>query len=131
MTTKFELRGVKIHYTQTGQLICSVWPESQASEEGLEGESWLDMYNRTAPERATIKAQTEKRAASICNFLNSQILTSETVEKIVSYIEEVETARNYGHNNCKTIHDLVKADKMPEIYTALTQYAKSKQTATQ
>ena len=71
MKTKFELRGYNIHYTQTGKLICSVRPENQASEERIEGESWLDMYNRTAPERAKIKAQTEKRAASICNFLNS------------------------------------------------------------
>ena len=68
----FELRGTRIHDTDTGNLICSIWPERTASDELEEGESWLDMRQRTKPEREAIGRHTAQRAASVCAFLNLQ-----------------------------------------------------------
>jgi len=68
----FELRGTSIHDARTGKLICTIWPERKASEERLDGESWLAMRQRTDPERDAIQRHTEERAAAVCDFLNSQ-----------------------------------------------------------
>lgn len=68
----FELRGTNIHDTKTKKLICTIWPERKASEERIEGESWLAMRQRTDPERDEIQRRTEERAAAVCAFLNSQ-----------------------------------------------------------
>ena len=68
----FELRGTSIYDVRTGKLICTVWPDRKASEERLMGESWLDMRERTEPERDEIERHTEERAAAVCEFLNMQ-----------------------------------------------------------
>jgi hypothetical protein len=68
----FELRGTSIHNARTGKIICTIWPERKVSDEREEGESWLAMRQRTEPEREAIQRHTEQRAASICDFLNSQ-----------------------------------------------------------
>ena len=68
----FEVRrGDSIHLTG-GKLICSVGPSRRVPEERQEGESWLDMMNRTQSQRDAIQAETEERAAAICSFLNLQ-----------------------------------------------------------
>ena len=76
----FELRGTNIHDAMTGKLICTILPERKASDEREDGESWLDMRERTAPEREAIERHTEDRAAKVCAFLNSQ--TSVSLERL-------------------------------------------------
>lgn len=70
--SEFALRGTRIHDARTGKLVCTIWPEREASEKRLMGESWLDMRERTRPEREAIERHTEERAAAVCAFLNSQ-----------------------------------------------------------
>lgn len=72
----FELRGTSIHNAKTGKLICTIWPERKACDKREEGESWLAMRQRTEPEREAIQRHTEQRAASVCDFLNSQNVKS-------------------------------------------------------
>lgn len=74
--SEFELRGTRIHDARTGKLVCTIWPEREASEKRLMGESWLDMRERTRPEREAIERHTDERAAAVCAFLNSQNVES-------------------------------------------------------
>ena len=119
LSPAFEVRGTSIRNTQTGTQICTIWPENNVPEERLKGESWLAMRERTDPEREAIKVHTEERAASICSFLNSQILFKEIAEKLINYIEANELNLNYGYGKCTSLNDLIQEDKMPEIYTTL------------
>jgi hypothetical protein len=59
-------------FNKHGKLICSVWPDRSVSQERQDGESWLEMRNRTDPERLAIERETEKRAAAICDLLNDK-----------------------------------------------------------
>jgi hypothetical protein len=74
MKEKYEVKENRIFNAQTKQLICTIWSEGKVSEERLEGESWLDMYERTKPERKTMEDHTKERASAVCDFLNSQTI---------------------------------------------------------
>ena len=69
---KYEADGSRILNAKTKKLICTIWPEEKVSEERMEGESWLDMYERTRPERKKIEDYTKERALAVCDFLNSE-----------------------------------------------------------
>jgi hypothetical protein len=53
-----------------GKLIVTVW-EEPVDDERLEGESWLDMRERTKPERKAAKEKTLERAKRIAWALNN------------------------------------------------------------
>jgi hypothetical protein len=59
-----------IYLAKTGKLIVSVWPDGKVNETRINGESWLDMRERTQTLRHAIETNRQGLARSICDFLN-------------------------------------------------------------
>lgn len=71
MNKRFVVEGTRITDLKTGRMAVSVSRVRKDPEERREGESWLDMRQRTKSEREAIARKTEERAQAIAAFMNT------------------------------------------------------------